>query len=92
MIEAKNTELNIRIDSLVIEGVALTFYQKQQVKASFENALSGLFSEKGIPKEIKNRGVVLQGKPLHLQPSRYEPAQLGKQLAASVYAGLTGEK
>jgi hypothetical protein len=91
MNEEKNTELNIRIGSLAIEGVSLTFYQKQQVKASFENALTALFSEKGIPNGIKNLGVVLQGKPIDLQPSQYEPSQLGKQLATSVYLGLTQE-
>lgn len=91
MREEKHMELNIRIDSLIIEGVALTFYQKQQVKTSFENALAGLFSEKGIPKEIKDRGAVLKGSPIDLQQSQHEPLQLGKQLAASVYLGLTQE-
>lgn len=86
-----SSELNIRIDHLVVEGIPLTLYQRQQLKDTVETELRTLFSLKGIPEGIKNISQSLTAKPIALHKPQSEPVLLGKQVATSLYDSLKGE-
>ena len=49
----QNTEMNIRIDRVVLDGISLTSYEQQRLKESVETALTGLFLTNGIPAGIE---------------------------------------
>lgn len=83
-----DTELNIRIDHLIIEGITMTFYQQQQLKESIETELAGFFSDRGIPKGIESARARIPGESIQINGQQPEPNGLGKQIAASIYNGL----
>lgn len=85
-----SNELNIRIDHLVVEGIPLTFYQRQLLKETVESELRELFSSKGIPEGINDISQSLTAKPIALHRPRTEPVLLGKQVATSLYDSLIG--
>ena len=86
--EIKNIELNIRIGHLVLNGIPLAHYQQQQLKEIVEAQLKEMFSANGIPSKIETLPGTIKGSTIHLhqQPSTH---QLGKQIAASIYNGLS---
>jgi hypothetical protein len=86
-----SSELNIRIDQLVVEGISLTFYQRQLLMQTVESELRLLFSSKGIPEGINNISQSLTAKPIALHRPQTEPVLLGKQVATSLYDSLKRE-
>lgn len=86
--EIRNIELNIRIGHLVLNGIPLAHYQQQQLKNTIEAQLKEMFSTKGIPSKMEAIPGTLKGSTIHFdqQPSAH---QLGKQIASSVYYGLS---
>jgi hypothetical protein len=86
--EIKNTELNIRIGHLVLDGISLTYYQQQQVKEIVEVQLKKMFSENGLPSKLETVRATVKSQVIHLnqQPSAHH---LGKQIATSIYKGLS---
>ena len=81
---------DIQIDRIVIEGVMLTSYQQQQLRASLEAELGRMFEGRGIPGNMRNFRGKVTGAPIVLG-EKAAPVQLGKQVAASVYSSLSGE-
>lgn len=85
------SELNMRIDHLIVEGIPMTFYQRQLLKETIESELRMLFSSRGIPQGINNISQSLTAKPITLHKPQAEPVLLGKQVATSLYDRLKGE-
>ncbi|HVW61053.1 MAG TPA: hypothetical protein VHC48_13480 [Puia sp.] len=81
---------DIQIDRIVIEGMVLTSFQRQQLRMSLEEELGRLFEGKGIPGNMRNIRGKVTGAPIELG-EKAAPVQLGKQVAASVYSSLSGE-
>jgi len=81
---------DIQIDRIVIEGMVLTSFQRQQLRMSLEEELGRLFEGKGIPGNMRNIRGKVTGVPIELG-EKAAPVQLGKQVAASVYSSLSGE-
>lgn len=81
-------ELNIQIGQLVLDGISLTHEQRHQLKRTIETQLSELFSAKGIPKVDAFMPSEMTASAIQLsqQPA---PVQLGKQIASSIYNGLS---
>ncbi|SHJ56068.1 hypothetical protein SAMN05444159_0920 [Bradyrhizobium lablabi] len=83
--------MNIRlhIERLVLDGLPVTSAQGPRVKAAIEAELGRLLSEGGISHELA-AGAVLPSvsAPSVHAPRGVAPAQLGKQIAQSVFAGV----
>ncbi len=86
--EHNNTELNIEIERLVLEGISLTFYQQQQLKEAVEIELGKIFLTNGIPKIIEPIPERITGNEIQLEARHPKPDSLGKQIATSIYNGL----
>jgi hypothetical protein len=87
-----NKELNILIDRIVLEGFSFTSYQQHQLKQIVETELSSMFLNNGIPQGIGKQPVRIKTDAIQLSEQKPAPVQLGKQIAASIYNGLTSEK
>lgn len=88
--DINNTELNIRINRLVLDGISLTTYQQLRLKESVETELSGMFLTNGIPAGIGSAPARIKSDAIQLQGQKAAPEMLGKQVAASIYNGLSG--
>jgi hypothetical protein len=90
--DINNTELNIRIDRVVLDGISLTSYEQQRLKESVERELTGMFLTNGIPPGIEKAPVRIKGDAIQLQEQKPAPDRLGKQVAESIYNGLASEQ
>jgi hypothetical protein len=83
--------MNIRlyIERLILDGLPATSVRGPQVKAAVEAELTRLLTANGLSRELEGGGAVqgLSASPLRLSPET-KPAQLGKQIAQSVYGGI----
>jgi hypothetical protein len=83
--------MNIRlhIERLVLEGLPVTSVQAPRVKAAVEAELGRLLSEGGVSHELAS-GAALPSviAPAVQSPRGVSPAQLGTQIAQSVFAGM----
>jgi hypothetical protein len=84
-------ELTIQIGQLVLEGIPLTHEQRHQLKRTIEMQLSELFSAKGIPPGVESAPATLLAERIQLT-HRPSADVLGKEVAASLYNGLSKEK
>jgi len=75
----------IQIDSIVIEGIPLTTYQRGLLKEALESELGRMFAGTGMPGEKGGMRGKVVGEPILLQDRGGGPVQLGRQIAASVY-------
>jgi hypothetical protein len=83
--------MNIRlhIERLVLDGLPVTSAQGPRVKAAIEAELGRLLSEGGVSPELAS-GAALPSvhAPAVQSPRGIAPAQLGTQIAQSVFAGV----
>jgi hypothetical protein len=83
--------MNIRlhIERLVLDGLPVTTAQAPRVKAAIEAELGRLLSEGGVSRELAS-GAALPNvnAPTVHAPRGASPAQLGRQIAQSVFAGV----
>jgi hypothetical protein len=97
---------DIWIGRIVIEGIVLTSYQQQQLRASLEAELGRIFEGRGIPGNVRNIRGKVTGEPIRLESGPVQPeernapvqlegrkvaVQMGKQVAASVYNSLSDQ-
>ena len=87
-----NIGWDIQIDRIVIEGIALTSYQQQQLRESLEGELGRMFRGRGINEEIRPVQGKGAGATVALKGSGSVPMELGKQIAATVFKNLSGDK
>jgi hypothetical protein len=83
--------MNIRlhIERLVLDGLPVTPAQGPRVKAAIEAELGRLLSEGGVSHELVSGGTVPSvSAPAMRAPRGTSPAQLGTQIAQSVFAGV----
>jgi hypothetical protein len=85
-----NTEMNVHIDRLIIDGLELTPGQQRQLKTSLETSLSKLFTEQGISPAIASMNSLsrMPADAIKLTSPEIQPAHLGEQIANAVYQGL----
>jgi hypothetical protein len=81
--------VNLHIDRLVLDGVQLAPNQRHFLQASIEAELTRLISQGGVAPAMNQGLAVPKISADHLQLSTgATPAQLGQQIAASVYSGI----
>jgi hypothetical protein len=84
----KMTRIRVRIDRLVLDGLPLERAQGPAVKAAVEAELSRLLAEGGIGRELALGGAVPSVPADSIRLAGGGPAQVGKQIARSVYGGI----
>jgi hypothetical protein len=83
--------MNIRlhIERLILDGLPVTRAQGPRVKAALEAELTRMLVEGGGLSQELQRGVIPQVRAGNLPfTAESSPAQLGKQIAQSVYGGI----
>jgi len=85
--------IELRIDRLILEGLPLSAAQGALVQRAVEQELARLLAEGGLSESWHAGGAapVVQGGAITLAPGA-SPAQMGAQIAQSVYSGLGGGK
>jgi hypothetical protein len=89
-----HTVLNIQIDRLVLDGMALTVHQQHQLRESLATSLKAHFAAEGIPGNLASlsSAAALPVAAIRLPAPGIEPAGLGRQIAASIYQGFNIQK
>ena len=85
--------INLHIDRLILDGVNIRPGQRHLLQASMEAELGRLLSKGGISPGLANGGAMpaISAKGFQLDASNgsgNNPAQLGRQIARSVYGGI----
>jgi len=78
--------INIDIEKLVFEGMAMSPSQRRLLQASVEAELGRLMATEGIPDKWKAGGVVPSG-AIQLKPGT-NSTQMGQQIARGIYGGM----
>jgi hypothetical protein len=81
--------LELHIESLVIDGLDIPHAQRPALKATLEAELSRLLAENGLGETWLAGGAVpaLNAGNIQIKPGS-SPAQVGASIARSVYSGL----
>ncbi len=81
--------INLHIERLVFDGVSLAPNQRHLLQASIEAELARLLTEGGLTQQLGQGLTVPKLTGAHIQINQgNNPAQLGQQIAASVYSGI----
>ena len=81
--------IKLHIERLILEGLPAASVRGPQLKAAVEAELTRLLTEDGLGHGMQAGGALprVAASPLRLAPET-KPAQLGKQIAQSVYGGI----
>jgi hypothetical protein len=83
------TNVDLRIEQLVLDGIDLPAHQSPLVQAAVEAELARLLAAEGLGAAWRAGGAVprLSGGEIDL-PADGDPSHLGQQIAQAVYGGL----
>jgi hypothetical protein len=85
--------INVHIERLFVEGVAVTSIQGPQIRAAFENELSRLLTVHGLSEELRQGTAVPRVRAGTIQLGKdNQPASLGRNIARAVHEGLGATK
>jgi len=89
--EQTNTTMNLEIGRLVIDGLDLTLVQQRQLSRALQTSLRECFETNGIPENISglSSSAALPVKGIQLSSNTVQPAALGRQIADSIYEGMS---
>ena len=79
--------VNIHIDQLIVDGLALSEAEQAQLGRSLAAELTTLLSEQPVARWARDWSS-LANRPLVLTLGSPEPAALGRQVACAVHTGL----
>ncbi len=82
-------DIHLHIERLVLDGLPIEHGQGPHVKAAVEAELTRLLTENGLAAELQSGGALprLNANAIQLPPGG-SPAQIGQQIAQSVYGGI----
>lgn len=81
--------INLHIERLVLDGIPLASGQRPLLQAAVEAELSHLLASGGLSDSLQSGGAFYNMKTSDIQLAHEgNPAQLGEQIAASVYGGI----
>jgi hypothetical protein len=80
--------INVSIERLVLDGLVLNGTQGAVVQAAVETELARLLAEQGLSRSSGGAVPYLTANPIQMTPDS-KPAQLGHQIAQSLYSSLT---
>jgi hypothetical protein len=81
--------IRIHIERLILDGLPITHSQGPLVQAAVEAELTRLLTENGLAGNLQAGGAVprVRANGMQLAPGS-NPAQMGTQIAQSVYSGI----
>jgi hypothetical protein len=81
--------INLHIEQLILDGLPIESHQASQVQAAVEAELTRLLTENGLSSHLQLGGAlpILKANEIPLAPGN-SPAQMGTQVAQSVYSGI----
>jgi len=81
--------INLHIDRLILDGLPMPHSQRPLLQAAVEAELTRLLTTDGLSPGLSAGGAIphLPASSLQL-PHDNSPAQLGRQIAQSVYGGI----
>jgi len=88
MIVKRNMTTKLHIERLVLEGLPITRSQGPLVQAAVEAELSRLLIEGGLSPKFASGGAVPSLSADSITLTNGGPAQMGRQIARSVYVGM----
>lgn len=81
--------IRINIERLILDGLPIIHSQGPLVQAAVEAELTRLLTEKGLTESLQAGGAVPSVRADGIQlVSGNSPAQMGTQIARSVYSGI----
>jgi hypothetical protein len=81
--------IRIHIERLILEGLPITHSQVPLVQAAVESELARLLTENGLGESLQAGGAMPSVRANGMQlASGSKPAQIGTQIAQSVYSGI----
>jgi hypothetical protein len=85
--------INIHIERLILDGLAISQRQRPLVQAAVEAELSRLLAADGLAAHLQSGGALPQLKGDNIQLTHQsDPDTLGRQIARSVYSGIGGQQ
>jgi len=83
--------INLHIERLVLNGVALESHQRPVLKASLEAELGSLLGQSGVASGLQ-KGAAIKVNTIHTDSiaiaGNNKPSSLGQQIARSIYGGI----
>jgi hypothetical protein len=80
--------INLHIERLILDGLPMERHQTPHVQAAVEAELSRLLSENGLAADLQVGGAIPTVSGSGIQLADSDPAQIGTQIAGSVYSGI----
>lgn len=80
--------IKVHIERLVLEGLPVERRQGPLVQAAVEAELSRLLAQGGLGQELSSGGAVPSVPAESIRLEGGSPAQMGRQIARSVYGGM----
>lgn len=81
-------KIQVNIERLILDGIDIPAGQRPRLQAALEAELARLLSAGGLNPALTSAGSVPSLRVQTLNYSGNNPAQLGKQIARSMYSGL----
>jgi hypothetical protein len=83
-------KINLHIERLVLDGLAVEPQQRAALKAALEAELAGSLAQSGIASGLQGGGSFAAVRAAAINVGeRNEPAQLGQQIAQSIHGGIS---
>lgn len=81
--------IHLHIERLILDGLPIERAQAANIRAAVEMELTRLLAENGLAASLQAGGALsgVQASPIWLAPGS-PPAQIGAQIAQSVYSGI----
>lgn len=83
--------INLHIDRLILDGVTIAPNQRHLLQASVETELTRLLTDGGLASGLAQGTALPRLSTSGIQVTGNNPAQLGQQIAQSVYGGIGHE-
>jgi hypothetical protein len=80
--------INLHIERLVLDGVNIAPGQRHLLQASVETELTRMLTEGGVSSSLTQGSALSRLSTSGIQLTGNNPAQLGRQIAQSVYGGI----
>lgn len=89
MRKVSGPNIQLYIDQLILDGLPVNRIQAAQIQTAVEAELGRLLAEHGVAAELQAGGAVASIHANEIQLTRgTNPAQIGTQIAQSVYSGI----
>ena len=83
--------INLHIERLVLDGVNIDPHQRPLLQKALQTELTRLLTERGLSSSLAQGASMPKLSTADMQLTGNNPAQLGRQIAQSVYGGIGHE-